>query len=49
MLQLIVPVTVQHNLLLEYTPLVDWLKAFAVNDNADDLSLYEIPVLLAAN
>ena len=50
MLQLIVPVLVQQDLLLECKPLVDWLKASVVYENATYvLSIIPDTVLLAVD
>jgi hypothetical protein len=50
MLQLIVPVLVQQDLLLECKPLVDWLKASVVYENATYvLSVIPDTVLLAVD
>ena len=50
MLQLIVPVLVQQDLLLECKPLVDWLKASVVYESATYvLSVIPDTVLLAVD
>ena len=50
MLQLIVPVLVQQDLLLEYKPLVDWLKVAVFQENGNYiLGVNPDPVLLAVD